>query len=135
MPDGVALPSLNAPWMATLAAFGVVLGAVYMLRMYQRVMFGPVRHAENRLLGDLNLREWAAVAPLLLLALWMGIFPKPFLSKIEPAAARYVQRLGGGPIAAPAPRAVASHTASAVTDVAFAAVPQLAADPQPSRAP
>jgi NADH-quinone oxidoreductase subunit M len=93
LPGGVPAPAMHSPLMATLAATGVVLGAVYMLRMYQQVMLGPVRHAENRRLADLSLREWLAVAPLLLLVVVMGVFPQPFLRRIEPAAQRYVARV------------------------------------------
>ncbi|MBI5547043.1 MAG: NADH-quinone oxidoreductase subunit M, partial [Deltaproteobacteria bacterium] len=62
-PQGVVLPYVSTVALATIAATGVVLGAVYMLRMYQQVMLGPVRHPENRGLRDLSVREWLAVGP------------------------------------------------------------------------
>src|SRR5499433_3614125 len=55
------------PWWAAVAATGVILSAVYMLWMFQRVMFGPVTHEENRTLKDLSVRERLVFAPLLIL--------------------------------------------------------------------
>jgi hypothetical protein len=63
--------------------------------MYQQVMLGPIRHPENRRLVDLNLREWLAVGPLIAVALAMGLFPQPFLSRLEPSAKSFVARMGG----------------------------------------
>jgi NADH-quinone oxidoreductase subunit M len=82
----------NALW-AVLAASGVVLGAIYMLWMYQRVFFGPVRHAENEGLKDLNLREIVVFVPILVMIFWMGVYPKPFLSRMEPAVERFVAQV------------------------------------------
>ena len=76
------------PWWAILGATGVILGAVYMLWMFQRVMFGPVTHRENETLPDLSLRERLVFAPLLLLILWIGIMPQPFLDRAQPALDR-----------------------------------------------
>jgi len=70
---------------AILAATGVVLSAVYMLTMFQRVMFGPVTHPENDALPDLRSREWAVFVPLLILVFWIGVYPQPFLSRVQPA--------------------------------------------------
>jgi NADH-quinone oxidoreductase subunit M len=94
-----------------------------MLRMYQRLMFGPIRHPENRGLIDLTMREWVTVLPLLVLAVGMGIFPQPFLDRIEPSSQRFVQRLTRGPVpvpemplggaAVPGPAAVAPASAVA----------------------
>jgi NADH-quinone oxidoreductase subunit M len=79
----------NAVW-AVLAASGVVLGAIYMLWMYQRVFFGPVKHAANKELKDLNLREIVVFVPILVLIFFMGIYPKPFLTRMEPAVNRFI---------------------------------------------
>ncbi len=79
----------KALW-AVLAASGVVLGAIYMLWMYQRVFFGPVRHPENEGLKDLNLREVVVFVPILAMIVVMGVYPKPFLSRIEPSVAKFV---------------------------------------------
>ncbi|MCB9513827.1 MAG: NADH-quinone oxidoreductase subunit M [Candidatus Latescibacteria bacterium] len=68
---------------AAVAATGVILGAVYMLWMVQRVFFGPVKHEENRGLRDLLPREWLLLLPLAALMLWIGLYPRPFLDRIE----------------------------------------------------
>src|SRR5262249_61343871 len=67
-----------------LAVLGVVLGAVYMLTMYKDVFFGPVTNAVNRQLKDLSLREVLVIVPILVLIFWIGLFPRPFLARIEP---------------------------------------------------
>ena len=73
------------PIWSIIAATGVILGAIYMLWMFQRVMFGPVTRAENEGLRDLSIREWLVFAPLILLILWMGLVPQPFLDRAQPA--------------------------------------------------
>ena len=78
------------PWWAVLAASGVVLGAIYMLWMYQRVFFGPVKHAANEALKDFNLREICVFVPLLAMIFFMGIYPKPFLTRMEPAVNKFI---------------------------------------------
>ncbi len=79
----------NALW-AVLGATGVVLGAIYMLWMYQRVFFGPVKHAENEGLKDINLREIVVFVPILAMIVFMGVYPKPFLNRMEPAVKKFV---------------------------------------------
>jgi len=71
---------------AVIAVTAVVLAAVYLLWAYQRAMHGTFRVPDHRLLPDLNLREYAILAPILAAILFLGIFPKPLLSRIEPAA-------------------------------------------------
>jgi NADH-quinone oxidoreductase subunit M len=75
------------------AGLGVILSAVYMLWMFQRVYYGPVTHEENATLPDLRPREWAAVVPLVAMSLFMGIFPNVFLKPMEPSVARVVERV------------------------------------------
>lgn len=72
--------------LAILAATGMILSAVYMLTMVQRVHFGPLDKAENRVLKDLNPREIATLVPIVLLCLWIGLFPATFLDKSQAAA-------------------------------------------------
>ncbi|MEK7774388.1 MAG: NADH-quinone oxidoreductase subunit M [Candidatus Zixiibacteriota bacterium] len=74
----------NPVW-GVLAASGVIFAACYMLWMYQRVMFGPVTKEENKKLTDINWREKIILLPLIILIFWFGIYPQPFLAKIEPA--------------------------------------------------
>jgi len=75
------------------AGIGVILSAVYMLWMFQRVYYGPVTHEENATLPDLRPREWSAVLPLIAMALFMGVFPTVFLKPMEPAVASVVERV------------------------------------------
>jgi NADH-quinone oxidoreductase subunit M len=73
------------PWVALGLATGLVLGAVYSLWLYRRVMQGPMTRDAVKTLSDLSRREQAIFAPLIVLVLWMGIFPTPVLSVLEPA--------------------------------------------------
>jgi len=68
---------------AVFAALGVILAAVYMLWMFQRVMFGKVTKEENRKLKDLSLREIIVLLPLIFFILQIGVYPKPFLSRMH----------------------------------------------------
>jgi len=70
---------------AVIAASGVILAACYMLWMYQRVIFGKVTRPENQHLKDLSPREKLILVPLVALIFWIGIYPKPFFDRIEPA--------------------------------------------------
>jgi NADH-quinone oxidoreductase subunit M len=63
---------------------GIILGAAYMLWLYQRVFFGQVTNASNEKLADLNAREAWQFAPLIFLIFWIGVYPKPLLSYINP---------------------------------------------------
>jgi len=73
------------PAAVVFAGLGIILGAVYMLWMFQRVFWNPLVHEENRSLKDINSRELAAVLPLLVLIVWIGVHPTTFLSPIEAA--------------------------------------------------
>lgn len=77
---------------ALLGSLGVVLGAVYMLWMFQRVMFGPITNEKNRSMPDLNRRELAYLAPLVVFIMLMGIYPKPFLSRMETSVQHFLKR-------------------------------------------
>src|SRR6476661_3954557 len=68
---------------AAFAAAGVVLGAAYMLYLYQRTMFGKIENPKNESLLDLSQREFATFAPLLILAFWIGIYPAPLIRRLE----------------------------------------------------
>ncbi len=68
---------------AVLATTGVILSACYMLWMFQRVMFNKITHPENRKLKDLNKREWAILLPITILVFWLGIYPKPIISRMD----------------------------------------------------
>jgi NADH-quinone oxidoreductase subunit M len=78
---------------AAFAASGVVLGAAYMLYLYQRTMFGTIENPKNERLLDLSQREFVTFAPLLILAVWMGIYPAPFLRRIETSVRHIMARV------------------------------------------
>jgi NADH-quinone oxidoreductase subunit M len=71
------------PRAASLAALGVILGAVFLLVLYQRTMFGPPKSDADRTTPDLTVREWAYFAPIVLLMAVMGLFPTPFLDRLS----------------------------------------------------
>jgi NADH-quinone oxidoreductase subunit M len=81
------------PVYAIIAASGVILAACYMLWMYQRVIFGKVTKPENEKLTDLTLREKVILIPLVILIFWIGIYPRPFFDRIEPAVRDVITRL------------------------------------------
>jgi NADH-quinone oxidoreductase subunit M len=108
MLSSVGLPGLNGfvgEFLILLGAFethriaavvgssGILLGAVYMLWMYQRVMFGPLDNPKNRTLRDLSVREVLVFVPILVMLFVMGMYPKPFLSRIEPSVQVYLSHL------------------------------------------
>ena len=83
---------VNKTW-AFFAASGIVLGAAYMLWLYQRTMFGPVDNPKNENLPDISVREFATFVPLLLLAVWIGLYPKPFLDRLETSVDKVMMRV------------------------------------------
>jgi NADH-quinone oxidoreductase subunit M len=106
--SSVGLPGLNGfvgeflillgafqvtPGWTAAAATGVILGAIYMLWMYRRLVFGPLANTANEKLPDLNMRELVLLAPILFLIVLMGVYPRPFLQRIEPAAALALKKI------------------------------------------
>jgi NADH-quinone oxidoreductase subunit M len=71
----------------------VVLGAAYMLYLYQRTMFGKVENPKNERLPDLSLREFATFVPLIVLAVWIGVYPKPFLDRLNTSVNNVIARV------------------------------------------
>ncbi len=86
------VPGWGMIW-AAVAATGIILSAAYMLWLYQRTMFGAVENPKNEGLRDLNLREVATFAPLVVLALWIGLYPTPFLDRLDTSVDRVVARV------------------------------------------
>src|SRR5713101_4560948 len=70
-------------WLAALATSGIIFAAVYLLWMYQRVIFGEVTRDANRGLKDLTTREWAVLVPVVALIVWIGVYPAAFTGKTE----------------------------------------------------
>jgi NADH-quinone oxidoreductase subunit M len=87
------------PRLAAFAASGVILSAVYMLWMFQRVNYGPVTHEENAGLPDLSRRELAILVPVVALAILMGVVPNLFLRPMQPSIERMLgQAREGAPV-------------------------------------
>ncbi len=78
---------------ASIAASGIVLGAAYMLSLYQRTMFGALANEKNQSLSDLSPREWVTFMPLIGLALWIGLYPAPFLNRINLSVLKVAARV------------------------------------------
>jgi NADH-quinone oxidoreductase subunit M len=81
----------NYTW-AIFAAIGVILSACYMLWLYQRVFFGETSDDLRAHMPDMNLREWAAVVPLIAMMFWMGIYSQSFLPPVTKATARVLDQ-------------------------------------------
>jgi NADH-quinone oxidoreductase subunit M len=105
--SSIGLPSLNGfvgeflillgtfaanPTYAVLGTIGIILAAVYLLWMYQRVFYGKIVHKENENLKDITFREGFSVVVLIVLAIWIGVYPEPFLSRMEPSLALVLEK-------------------------------------------
>jgi NADH-quinone oxidoreductase subunit M len=121
--SSIGLPSLNgfvgeylilvgafqvSPLAAIVSATAVILAAVYLLWMFQRVFFGEVTNAKNEHVADLNWREVAVLAPLILFIVWIGVYPSPFLSKMETSVGHFIRIVHTDPAA----RAALLHPAT-----------------------
>ena len=112
----ILLGAFDHSWVwALFAASGIVLGAAYMLWMYQRVFFGEIKNEKNKDLADLNLREQWTLIPLIVIAFWVGLYPKPFFERMAPTVDRVLERVA---VAMPEEGTAADHVA------AIAAVPE-----------
>jgi len=89
------------PLATVLATTGVIVAAAYLLTALQRVIYNPLTNPENEKLTDLTPRELAVLVPLLVGVLWVGIYPKPFLQRMEPAARALIEQLRPAPNAQP----------------------------------
>jgi NADH-quinone oxidoreductase subunit M len=108
--SSVGLPGLNGfigeflilagsfqthPVAATIAASGVILAAIYLLWLVQKVFFGPVTNEENRNVPDMAWHEIAAMVPLVIFMVWIGVHPNTFLKKMEPSVTHLVRTVAG----------------------------------------
>jgi NADH-quinone oxidoreductase subunit M len=84
------------PIATALATTGVIVAAAYLLTALQRVIFNPLASTENEKLTDLTPRELAVLVPLLACILWVGIYPKPFLRRMEPSARQFIEQVRPG---------------------------------------
>ncbi len=85
--------SIGSAWYAGFGAVGVILAAIYMLYMFQKLFLGPVDKEENRTLLDLNFREVITLVPILIFIFWIGLYPKPFFNLMAPAVDHLVAAL------------------------------------------
>jgi NADH-quinone oxidoreductase subunit M len=91
---------------AAIAVTTIILGAAYLLWMYQRVMHGPITNEKVKSFPDMSLREIVCFVPIVVLMFWMGIAPQTFLGKMTASAEAYIQRIKGREkifVQAPAP--------------------------------
>jgi NADH-quinone oxidoreductase subunit M len=82
-------------WWAFSAAIGIVLGAAYLLWLYQRVFFGEITNPANANLPDLTAREQLTLIPLVAAALWIGLYPKPMFDVLRIPSEKIVEAVGG----------------------------------------
>jgi NADH-quinone oxidoreductase subunit M len=85
--------AIGSPWFAGFATLGIILAAVYLLFMFQKLFLGPVDKEENRVLLDINLREIVTIVPLLVFIFWIGLYPRPFFALMGPSVERVVAAL------------------------------------------
>ncbi len=89
--------AFEASWVwAAFAVTGIILGAAYLLWLYQRTMLGQVTNPKNQGLRDLNLREVIVFLPLIAWAIWIGVYPKPYFDILEKPVAQIVERVRPG---------------------------------------
>jgi NADH-quinone oxidoreductase subunit M len=79
-----------SPWFAGVSAAGVILAAIYMLKMFQKMFLGPVTKDESKTLKDLNWREVITLVPLLIFIFWIGLYPKFFFDLMSPSVEQLV---------------------------------------------
>ena len=94
---------MSNPFAGATAALGVLLGAVYMLTLCRKILFGPLDNDENKKLKDLTPREFAYLTPLAILAIVMGVFPNLFLDKVKPSIENLANNFRNYRIVAEAP--------------------------------
>jgi NADH-quinone oxidoreductase subunit M len=82
--------AIASQWYAGFAATGVILAAIYMLYMFQKLFLGPLDKEENKSLKDLNVREVITLLPIIVFIFWIGLYPKPFFSLIAPSVEKVV---------------------------------------------
>jgi NADH-quinone oxidoreductase subunit M len=107
---------------AAWASLGVILGAAYMLWLYQRVFFGELTNEKNKGLEDVNVREILTLAPLIVMCLWIGVYPKPFFEMTAKSAEKIVAT-----VAAPGLRHAAREAAPRLAGATSTGVPAAAA--------
>ena len=116
-------------WWSIVASSGVIFAAVYMLWMFQRVMFGELDNPKNQKLSDLNAREIGIMIPLLIMIFVMGVYPNPFIEKMTPSIKKVIAHTRVEPVT------TAKVAAPAELPAPVAAPADHAAPAQPAAAP
>jgi NADH-quinone oxidoreductase subunit M len=93
------------PWATAVAATGVIFAAMYLLRALQRLIYNRLDKPENERLPDLSPREMLVLIPLLVCILWIGLYPRPFLTRMEASAQALVEQVRGPEASTVPPRA------------------------------
>lgn len=96
---GMAGGSYGSYWFAILSSLGVILAAVYMLWMFQKMFLGKVENAANEGLKDLNWREVTVLIPILIMIFWIGLYPATFFNLMNTSVNQLVQTLGAAAVA------------------------------------
>ncbi len=129
----IMLGTFKVSWRwAAWAVPGVVLAAAYLLWLYQRVFFGPVTNPKNEKLHDLTPREVLTFVPLLIMAFWIGLYPKPFFQILEQPVNQIVQNINN-PQRGEAVNAALSPIQQEPPIVTTVSVANSAAAPQPAK--
>jgi NADH-quinone oxidoreductase subunit M len=114
----ILIGAFRVSWVwGAFAVTGIVLGAAYMLWLYQRTMFGEITKEENKTLPDLDAREMATLLPIIAFCFWIGLYPAPFLRAMETSVANVIQTVEKGSTgkAVQGKRAAISHQPSAIS--------------------
>lgn len=91
--------ALGSPLYAGFAAVGVIMAAIYMLYMFQKLFLGPLDKEENKVVKDINLREILTLVPIVIFIFWIGLYPKPFFNLIGPSVDKLVALLQAASVA------------------------------------
>ena len=91
--------AIGTPIYAGLAAVGVILAAIYMLFMFQKLFLGPLDREENKVVKDIHLREVLTLIPLVIFIFWIGLYPKPFFDLIGPSVDKLVTLIQAASVA------------------------------------
>jgi len=93
----ILIGAFRVSWVwGAFAVTGIVLGAAYMLWLYQRTMFGEITKEANKTLPDLDAREMATLIPIIVFCFWIGLYPAPFLRAMETSVANVIQTVEKG---------------------------------------
>lgn len=91
--------ALGSPIYAGVASVGIIMAAIYMLYMFQKLFLGPLDKDENKAVKDINLREILTLVPIVILIFWIGLYPKPFFNLIGPSVDKLVALLQAASVA------------------------------------